>query len=153
MTGWFCYVLRNTNEKYKNLTYIGSSNDPFERLKKHNGELAGGAKYTKGKGEWEIYMLFSGFDSYSDVLSFEWRLKHPKGCKNSGSKFCGIKGKIESLNYIITLDTWGKKNNLIKTLNIKLFIVNDILDNLDVKIIDHLEMIKVNNITSQLTEI
>ena len=149
-TLWFCYVLRNTEEKYKNLTYIGASNDPFGRLRRHNGELSGGAKSIKGKGKWEICLLLSGFKSYSEAMTCEWRLKHPIGKSHSGAKYSGSQGKIESLNHISTLDTWGKKDNLLKGNNIKLFVLDDMPDNLNENISNHLEINKVNKINESL---
>ena len=137
---WFCYVLRNTEEKYKNLTYIGASNDPFQRLKRHNGELSGGAKSTKGKGKWEIFLLLSGFKSYSEAMSCEWRLKHPLGKNRRMAKYTGVDGKIESLGHITALDAWGKKENLLKVNNIRVFMLNDIDSNLD------LEMLEINKV-------
>ena len=43
------YIIKN-----KNCTYAGISPDPVQRLRKHNGEIKGGAKYTLSKGPgWE----------------------------------------------------------------------------------------------------
>ena len=145
---WFCYVLQNTDEKYKNLTYIGSSNSPFERLKCHNRELSGGAKYTR-KGKWRIYMLFSGFKKYADVLSFEWRLKHPNGIKRNESKYCGINGKIESLCHIISLDTWGKKENLLKSNDIILYTTINIIEK---NISNLIKIVRVDQINKDILE-
>ena len=149
-TLWFCYVLRNTEEKYKSLTYIGASNDPFERLRRHNGELSGGARSTNGKGKWEIWLLLSGFESYSEAMMCEWRLKHPIGRTCRGTKYSGVQGKIESLKYITALDTWGKKDNLLKRNNIKIFILHDSSDNLNDEILGHLEINKVSKIDKLL---
>jgi len=38
---WSFYIIQN-----KGSTYAGVSPDPVKRLRKHNGELSGGAKYT-----------------------------------------------------------------------------------------------------------
>ena len=42
---WFFYIIQNGN-----FTYAGVSPDPVQRLRKHNGEIKGGAKYTTSKG-------------------------------------------------------------------------------------------------------
>ena len=51
--------------------------DPERRLRKHNGELSGGAKYTRSKGPgWKHVCLVSGFQTKIQALQFEWAVKH-----------------------------------------------------------------------------
>ena len=38
------YLLVNTSNKK---TYVGSTNNTIRRIRQHNGDLVGGAKYTK----------------------------------------------------------------------------------------------------------
>jgi len=55
MDSYTLYLLINRSN---NCTYVGITNNPEQRLRKHNGELVGGAKYTKikkGNGIWEYY--------------------------------------------------------------------------------------------------
>jgi|SaaInlStandDraft_3_1057020.scaffolds.fasta_scaffold113096_1 predicted GIY-YIG superfamily endonuclease len=108
---WFCYILRNKNNKYKNLTYNGSTNDPIRRLRQHNEEISGGARYTHGKGHaWTIYALLYGFDTHKEALSCEWRIKHPTGHpRKRPGKYCGTKGRIKGLNEVLVLDHWSKQ--------------------------------------------
>ena len=51
--------------------------DVDHRLRQHNGEIKGGAKYTTGKGahQWKRILYVSGFPSWNDALRFEWRWK------------------------------------------------------------------------------
>jgi len=52
---YLVYLLVNTTNK---CTYIGCTNNPQRRIRQHNGELVGGAKYTKMKkndGNWIYY--------------------------------------------------------------------------------------------------
>lgn len=65
----YCYLLSNGNR-----SYVGATVNLDKRLKQHNGELVGGAKYTKG-GVWRRLCHVSGFGSWSSCLKFEWRWK------------------------------------------------------------------------------
>lgn len=65
----YCYLLSNNGR-----SYIGATVNLDKRLKQHNGELAGGAKYTKGR-VWNRLCHISGFNSWSECLKFEWRWK------------------------------------------------------------------------------
>ena len=51
----------------------------YIRLRKHNGELAGGAVSTKPYAPWVVYSTVEGFESKSEAMSFEYRVKHPHG--------------------------------------------------------------------------
>jgi predicted GIY-YIG superfamily endonuclease len=70
---YFCYLL--TSETCK-ATYIGASVDPWHRLRQHNGELCGGAKYTRRARPWDLRIVVSGFRDWSEALRFEWAWKH-----------------------------------------------------------------------------
>lgn len=61
-------------------TYVGITNNTARRLRQHNGEIVGGAKYTtrtKG-GVWRFLYIISGFPDGSTAAKWEWRL-HRKG--------------------------------------------------------------------------
>ena len=52
---YIIYLLYNTKST---CTYVGITNNPNRRIRQHNGELVGGAKYTKlkkGDGEWKYF--------------------------------------------------------------------------------------------------
>jgi len=103
---WYCYIIRSINPFYANLTYNGSTNNMFRRLRQHNGEITGGAKATKGKGPWEPYAILTGFQTHQEALSCEWRIKHPTNHRKRPKKYCGINGRIDSLNMVLNLDNW-----------------------------------------------
>jgi len=58
------------------LTYVGITNNPTRRLRQHNGEIKGGAKYTTRSrgGEWNFLYTVSGFPNRSFVQQWEYRL-------------------------------------------------------------------------------
>lgn len=93
------------------MTYNGSTNDPVRRLRQHNEEISGGAKFTHGKGgAWEIYALMTGFTDHINTLSCEWRIKHPSGKPGPrDKKYCGVAGRIKSLNEVLPLERWTKQ--------------------------------------------
>ena len=72
----YVYLLESTHTKK---TYIGATVDLNHRLRQHNGELVGGAKYTTGRvtqGErWRRIAYVSGFPTWAATLQFEWRWK------------------------------------------------------------------------------
>lgn len=73
-TNYIVYLLINTSN---NCTYIGSTNNPIRRLRQHNGELVGGAKYTKNKkcdGEWMYYAQIKNLDKHL-ALSIEKKIQ------------------------------------------------------------------------------
>lgn len=109
MTTWYCYILRSRNPLYSNHTYNGSTNDLVRRLRQHNGELVGGAKATHNKGPWEYYAILTGFITHKEALSCEWRIKHPTNKKLRPKKYCGINGRINSLNIVLSLENWTNK--------------------------------------------
>ena len=65
-TNYVVYLLVNT---IHNKTYIGITNNPTRRLRQHNGELVGGAKYTTSNKNLKVKTFFS--DLLSSMLDFE----------------------------------------------------------------------------------
>lgn len=108
---WYCYILRNKNPQYRHLTYNGSTNNPKRRLRQHNEEISGGARYTHGRGGgWEIYALLTGFPDHKNALSCEWRIKHTNGKPGKRpQEHCGMKGRVIALNDILKLEKWTKQ--------------------------------------------
>lgn len=98
---WYCYILRNNDEKYKNCTYNGITNNLKRRIRQHNKEIKGGAKYTGSKNvKWEYYCIMEGFEDYSNCLQCEWRIKKPENKKRS-RKYTGPIGRIKGLFHVI----------------------------------------------------
>jgi len=70
---YFVYMLRSTVTGH---TYIGSTPNPWRRLRQHNGEISGGARRTHRGQPWKIEILV-GFevDRAATALSIEWHWK------------------------------------------------------------------------------
>lgn len=54
--------------------YTGITTNLEKRIKEHNGELKGGAKYTKGKGP-VVLKYFEKLETRSDALKREYEIK------------------------------------------------------------------------------
>ena len=97
---WIFYIIYN--EHY---TYAGVSPDPTRRLRQHNGEICGGAKYTTGKGAgWQHLCLVEGFRNNIEALQFEWAVKHIPP-RNAG----GLKNRVKKLYTLFQKEKWTSK--------------------------------------------
>lgn len=106
---WVCYLIQHSC----GATYVGVSPDPVRRLRQHNGEIKGGAKYTTSKphGGWKHICLVHGFRSSVEALQFEWAVKHypPRG-KNGG----GIHMRLKKLKGTMNKTRWTSNAPLAK---------------------------------------
>ena len=121
MDNYEVYIIQN-----KHYTYVGSSNNPKRRLRQHNGEIKGGAKYTLSKGQgWSHILLISGFQNKIQALQFEWALKHVPP-RNAG----GLKNRIKKLFLLLNKEKWTSKSPEAKsiplTINWKISELEDI---------------------------
>jgi predicted GIY-YIG superfamily endonuclease len=70
---WWVYVLSNER---RHCTYVGATVDPQRRLRQHNGEIVGGARYTTSRAPgWSIDAVVGPLDKIN-CLRLEWRVKH-----------------------------------------------------------------------------
>lgn len=90
------YILKNS---VNNRTYLGITNNINRRIRQHNGEIKGGAKYTtafKGEGVWEYTYILNNLTK-NKALSIE------RIVKNKRNKFRGKNGLIKKVEFIKTL--------------------------------------------------
>lgn len=100
---WFFYIIQNGH-----YTYAGVSPDPVQRLRRHNGEIKGGAKYTTSKGAgWKHICIVSGFQNKIQALQFEWAVKHQPP-RNVG----GINARLKKLEEVMAKERWTSKSPL-----------------------------------------
>lgn len=99
-----CYALSSTDRKR---SYTGQTNDFTRRLRQHNQEIKGGARYTKTKTKWNPIFRVTEFKTLRSVLQFEIAMKKRK----VPSKFDptkkhytrGPKGRVRQLEYLLSL--------------------------------------------------
>ena len=108
MENYIVYLLINTSNNY---TYLGITNNSERRLKQHNGELSGGAKYTrnfKQDGVWKYYLQISNL-SKSQSLSIERSIKNIR-------KYAVGSSSLDKRLYCInkTLKKYNNVNYLVK---------------------------------------
>ena len=70
------YLLQST--KNARCTYIGYSNNVAQRLRRHNGEIKGGASYTSKRSlqPWRVVCVVTGFQNDRHATKFEWAWKN-----------------------------------------------------------------------------
>ena len=92
---FYVYMIRSGGK-----IYVGATTDTKRRLQQHNGELSGGASYTRGTSEWRYEAIVSGFRTWREALQFEWALKHHT------RKARDAKGKTQALHSLLSRDRW-----------------------------------------------
>ena len=69
---WYVYVLRSESRR---VTYVGIAKDVQARLRKHNGELRGGAKSTRAARPWRVAVVHGPFPSRAQAQRLEHAVK------------------------------------------------------------------------------
>ena len=111
-TNYLCYFLSNTaTNKY---SYVGITNNFKRRLRCHNGEITGGAKYTKRYRPWAPFVHVCGFKTKCHVLQFEYSMKR----KRAGGRG-GKVGRIKTLEKLLKLERWTRKAPKVSTFKLK----------------------------------
>lgn len=89
-----CYILHNCTSR----TYNGYTNNPGRRIRQHNGEIKGGAKFTRGKPTWSyLAWVKSAQFTKNTALSFEWSVKYPTNHRPRPREYNGTIGRLKGL--------------------------------------------------------
>ena len=123
------YLLKNENK-----SYIGYTNDFKRRLRQHNGEIKGGAKYTtRNKNDyniWEPICIVNGFEDKCEAMRCEWKCKRKSGYLN----------RIKYINYIFdNEEKFTEKGKNINELNLKIYTKYEYLSYFNNKEIENIE--------------
>ena len=105
------YIIQSGNR-----SYIGMTNDFFKRWKQHNKILKGGAKYTSRYGDsWTPLCIIDGFQTKSEAMQCEWKLKRVKGYYNRLKNVASLLQNAKQ---------WTSKSPLIQSQNLTVYVVN-----------------------------
>jgi len=96
------------------------TNDFFRRWQQHNQILSGGAKYTKKGKEWYPICIIDGFETMSEAMQCEWKVKSKRS--KLARKFKGAEGRIRYLNLLLSDEKWTSNSPKIKEQNLKIYI-------------------------------
>lgn len=129
MKSWHVYLIFN-----QNCTYIGATNNLKQRIRKHNGEIKGGAKYTtRNKNDnnlWEPICIVNGFEDKCEAMRCEWKCKRKSGYLN----------RIKYINYIFdNEEKFTEKGKNINELNLKIYTKYEYLSYFNNKEIENIE--------------
>jgi len=100
MNNWYLYLLENSEN---NKTYLGVTNNLTRRIRQHNKELVGGAKYTtnfKGNGSWILKAYVENLTK-SQSLSYERIIKNKR---RKGRGKTPLDRRLYLLNLVIEND-------------------------------------------------
>jgi len=104
----FVYLLASTTSRR---TYVGYTVNLARRLRQHNGEIKGGAKYTRLGRPWKMICYVSGFPDNITALQYEWRVHHPpkhlRPIRRKGGY--GVEGRVKCMRSILELDKFTKR--------------------------------------------
>lgn len=126
-----CYIIEN-----KKSTYVGITNNKVKRLRQHNCEISGGAKYTSSKGPgWNYVCVITNLDKITS-MQLEWAIKHEQPTNASG-----IVNRIKKLVSVLNKERFTKNSLETSTLKLQIDwygtnIVND--NNLCLNILEHI---------------
>ncbi|MCM8537942.1 MAG: GIY-YIG nuclease family protein [Lentisphaeraceae bacterium] len=74
MQDYFVYILECNDGSY----YTGITTDTERRLRQHNGELVGGAKYTSARRPVQLLAISTRLSSRSEASKLEYKVKKQK---------------------------------------------------------------------------
>ena len=101
---YLVYLIASTTTRR---TYVGMTNNFTRRLRQHNGELVGGAKYTSRHDSrpWKCVVTVQGFENKVDALRFEYAWKHepPRKCH-------GVTARTKKMHSLLEKARWKDYN-------------------------------------------
>ena len=86
MSEWVVYVIQSqiprktaSGKPAEGFFYVGCTTDVERRLRQHNGEIKGGAKYTSKHRPWKLMCTYGTYANRSEAMKAEKALKRKRG--------------------------------------------------------------------------
>ena len=119
----YVYVLHTRNSSGLPVFYTGYTIDLGNRLRQHNKQKSGGAKYTSRFSGWEYLCFISGFRGTigkTTALQCEYKLKKQSGIERTAkfSKTHPIEKRVARIAAHLHKETFTSKSVQIASLNI-----------------------------------
>lgn len=105
---WYCYCLESDSKA----TYIGATVNPDRRLRQHNKEIKGGAKYTGRGTGWKRICCVTGFPDERAALQFEWKWKHLSRKKTAATP---LQRRLQALEELLNSEKTTSSSQLFST--------------------------------------
>jgi predicted GIY-YIG superfamily endonuclease len=113
---YLVYILTSDN-----LSYVGMTNNFERRIRQHNREIKGGAKYTSKKSYWYPICIIDGFLTMKEAMQCEWAIKH---CKYN-KIYKGSINRVINVNHLLTKEKWTSNSPTIKHQSLNIYIDSD----------------------------
>ena len=105
---YLVYIIQSNNR-----SYIGMTNNFLRRWMQHNKILKGGAKYTSKYDHWTPICIVDGFQTKSEAMQCEWKLKRAKGYYN----------RLKNLSHLLQhSEKWTSKSPEIQSQQLDIYV-------------------------------
>lgn len=121
---WYVYVIQSKQRRFvkgkwrPGFYYVGSTTNPSRRIRQHNGEIKGGAKFTSKHMPWEARALYGPYRDRSDACKAERALKKGKRgssrCKWASSDSQWYRGLGTGHPWVQDVFWYKKRDDLMK---------------------------------------
>lgn len=136
-----CYLIENDKS-----TYVGITNDKLKRLRQHNCEISGGAKYTTFKGPgWNYVCTINNLDKIS-AMQLEWAIKHEPPMNASG-----IVNRVRKIVSVLNKEKFTSKSKPLDELDLDIEWYGTSIDSNNLTCISMLDKINKPNISIHIT--
>lgn len=136
-SSYCCYIIENGRS-----TYVGITNNRVKRLRQHNSEISGGAKYTSSRGPgWKYVCVITNLDKITS-MQLEWAIKHEQPVNASG-----ITNRLRKMVSVLNKDRFTKKAPETTTLDLQIEWHGTHMVNENTLCLSILEKLNENNIT------